>query len=85
MKIAVKLAFHEQAAVRLLNWLAKENAVILGSQADLPLLYDARVVYRSSSAATPCSTRSTSPAKSSSGASFSCSPTPVLPLPVGPR
>jgi hypothetical protein len=46
MKIAVKLAFHEQAAVRLLNWLAKENAVILRSQADLPLLYDAGVVYR---------------------------------------
>jgi hypothetical protein len=82
MKISVKLAFHEQVVVRLLHWLVKENAVILGSQADLPLLY---AVYRSSSAATPCSTRSTSPAKSSSGASFSCSPTRVLPLPVGPR
>jgi len=46
MKIAVKLAFDEQAALRLLNWLAKENAVILRAQSDLPLLYDSGVVYR---------------------------------------
>ena len=46
MKIAVKLAFHEGAAVRLLNWLAQENAILLRAQPDLPLLYDAGVVYR---------------------------------------
>ena len=46
MRIAVKLAFDEQAAVRLLNWLAVENAVILRSRPDLPLLYDSGVVYR---------------------------------------
>ena len=38
MKIAVKLAFDEQAAVRLLNWLAQENAVILRARPVLPLL-----------------------------------------------
>lgn len=46
MKIAVKLAFDEQAAVRLLNWLAQENAVILRARPDLPLLYDSGVVYQ---------------------------------------
>lgn len=46
MKIAVKLAFDEQAAVRLLNWLARENAIVLRTQPDLPLLYDSGVVYR---------------------------------------
>ena len=40
MKIAVKLAFDERAALRLLNWLAHENALILRSRPDLPLLYD---------------------------------------------
>ena len=29
MNITVKLAFHEEGAVRLLNWLARENARIL--------------------------------------------------------
>ena len=46
MKIAVKLAFDEMGALRLLNWLARENAVILMAQPDLPLLYDSGVVYR---------------------------------------
>ena len=46
MKIAVKLAFDELGAVRLLNWLAQENAVILRARPDLPLLYDSGVVYR---------------------------------------
>jgi hypothetical protein len=46
MKIAVKLAFDEQAALRLLNWLAAENAILLRARPDLPLLYDSGVVYR---------------------------------------
>ena len=46
MNIRVKLAFHEGAAVRLLNWLAGENARILRARPDLPLLYDTAVVYR---------------------------------------
>ena len=45
MRIAVKLAFDEDAAVRLLNWLAQENAIILRARPDLPLLYDAGVRY----------------------------------------
>lgn len=46
MRITVRLAFHEEAAVRLLNWLAQENARILGAHPELPLLYDAGVVYK---------------------------------------
>ena len=46
MKIALKLAFDERAALRLLNWLAQENARILRAQTDLPLLYDSGVTYR---------------------------------------
>ena len=46
MKIAVKLAFDEMGALRLLNWLARENAIILRARPDLPLLYDSGVVYR---------------------------------------
>jgi len=46
MKIAVKLAFDERAALRLLNWLAQENAHLLRAHPDLPLLYDSGVVYR---------------------------------------
>jgi hypothetical protein len=46
MRIAVKLAFDEDAAVRLLNWLASENALILRRQPGLPLLYDSKVVYQ---------------------------------------
>ena len=46
MRIAVKLAFDEEAAVRLLNWLARENAILLRAQPDLPLLYDSGVYYQ---------------------------------------
>lgn len=46
MDITVRLAFDEQAAVRLLNWLAEENARILAAKPSLPLLYDSGVVYR---------------------------------------
>ncbi len=46
MRIAILLSFNEQAAVRLLNHLARENAIILGAHEDLPLLYDSGVVYR---------------------------------------
>lgn len=54
MKIAVKLAFDEHAALRLLNWLAQENAIILRARPDLPLLYDSGVVYRRESDETWC-------------------------------
>ena len=46
MRIAVKLAFDERAALRLLNWLAQENAILLRAQPDLPLLYDSGITYR---------------------------------------
>ena len=46
MKIAVKLAFDERGALRLLNWLAQENARILRARPELPGLYDSGVVYR---------------------------------------
>jgi hypothetical protein len=46
MRIAVKLAFDEKAALRLLNWLAQENARLLLERPELPLLYDSGVVYR---------------------------------------
>ena len=46
MKIAVKLAFDERGAVRLLNWLARENAIILRARPDLPGLYASGVRYR---------------------------------------
>lgn len=54
MKIAVKLAFDEQAALRLLNWLARENAIILRAQPDLPLLYDSGVFYQRETDETWC-------------------------------
>ena len=46
MKVSVKLAFDEKAAVRLLNWLARENAILLRSRPDLPGLYASGVRYR---------------------------------------
>lgn len=46
MRIAVRLAFDENAALRLLNWLARENALLLRERPELPLLYDSGVVYR---------------------------------------
>ena len=45
MRIAVQLAFDERAALRLLNWLAKENARILLRRPDLPGLYESGVYY----------------------------------------
>jgi len=54
MKIAVKLAFDERAALRLLNWLAQENAIVLRAQPELPLLYDTGVVYRRERDETGC-------------------------------
>ncbi len=54
MKIAVKLAFDERAALRLLNWLARENAILLAAQPDLPLLYDSGVTYRRETDETWC-------------------------------
>jgi hypothetical protein len=46
MRIALRLAFDEEAAVRLLNWLAQENARIWAQSASLPLLYDSGVIYQ---------------------------------------
>lgn len=54
MKIAVKLAFDENAALRLLNWLAQENARLLKERPELPLLYDSGVVYRRENDETWC-------------------------------
>jgi len=54
MKIAVKLAFDEHAALRLLDWLAQENALLLRARPELPLLYDSGVVYRRESDETWC-------------------------------
>jgi len=54
VKIAVKLAFDEMGALRLLNWLARENAIILRARPDLPLLYDSGVVYRREADETWC-------------------------------
>lgn len=46
MNINVRLAFDEGATVRLLNFLARENARIRLENPTLPLLYDAGVTYR---------------------------------------
>ena len=54
MRIAVLLSFNERAAVRLLNHLAQENAIILREHPDLPLLYDSGVVYRREADETWC-------------------------------
>jgi len=54
MKITIKLAFDENAALRLLNWLALENAVILRNKPDLPGLYESGVVYRRESTEVWC-------------------------------
>jgi hypothetical protein len=45
MDILVRLVFEEKAAVRLLNWLAQENALFLRQRPDLPFLYDSGVRY----------------------------------------
>ena len=54
MKITFKLRFHEGAAVRLLNQLAREDALILRDEPALPLLYDSLVVYRAEEEETWC-------------------------------
>lgn len=54
MRIAVKLAFDERAALRLLNWLAQENARLLEERPELPLLYDSGVVYQRENDETWC-------------------------------
>lgn len=46
MKVCMKLAFDERAALRLLNWLASENARIFRARPDLPGLYDSGVRYQ---------------------------------------
>lgn len=46
MKICLKMAFAERAALRLLNWLAHENARILRGRPDLPGLYASGVRYK---------------------------------------
>ena len=46
MKVCLKMAFAEGAALRLLNWLAKENARIIRARPDLPGLYAAGVRYQ---------------------------------------
>lgn len=46
MKITLLTHFNEDGALRLLNWLAGENARTLRQRPDLPLLYDSGVVYR---------------------------------------
>lgn len=45
MKISLRVAFNEHSAVRLLNWLALENALILDESRGLPLLYRSNVRY----------------------------------------
>lgn len=46
MDIIIRLAFHEHGALRLLNYLAYENAIIFVQRPELPNLYDSRVRYR---------------------------------------
>lgn len=46
MRIIVELAFDEAAALRLLNWLAQENARIFLSHPNLPGLYQSGVKYK---------------------------------------
>ena len=46
MNIRLKLTFHERAALRLLNWLARENRYLLQRKPKLPGLYASGVVYR---------------------------------------
>ncbi len=45
MDILVKTTFDEGRVLRLLGWLASENARILRSNASLPLLYESNIVY----------------------------------------
>lgn len=45
MQIMMNLAFSEQSALRLLNWLALENRIIIEANPQLPLLYDSHIRY----------------------------------------
>jgi len=54
MDIVVRLAFHETALVRVLHGLALENARILRTRPELPLLYDSHVVYQREDIETWC-------------------------------
>jgi hypothetical protein len=46
MRITLGLTWNEQRAVRLLNWLARENADQYATNPDLPGVYDSGAVYR---------------------------------------
>lgn len=46
MDILIKTNFNEDRLLRLLHWLAQENAAILTRCPQLPLLYDSHVVYQ---------------------------------------
>ncbi|MCK6504843.1 hypothetical protein L6R53_15805 [Myxococcota bacterium] len=46
LDIVVRTSFREGMAVRLLNWLANENALILRADPSLPGLYESGVVYQ---------------------------------------
>ena len=54
MRISVLLAFDEDACMRLLNHLARENAILLRERPELPLLYDSRVRYERETDETWC-------------------------------
>lgn len=54
MEITLKLGFAEAGFVRLLNWLAKENARLLRDRTDLPSLYTSGVVYKREKRETWC-------------------------------
>ena len=45
MEIVIRTGFNEDRCLRLLNWLARENAALLSECPELPLLYDSNVVY----------------------------------------
>lgn len=54
LDITLRLSFEENRAVRLLNWLAAENALILRADPALPGLYQSGVVYRREEVETWC-------------------------------
>ena len=46
LKISLNVVWGEKKAVRLLQWLANENAALMAAHPDWPLLYDSGVFYR---------------------------------------
>lgn len=54
LDITLRLSFEEGRAVRLLNWLAAENALIFRADPALPGLYDSGVVYQRETVETWC-------------------------------